>query len=375
MSQSKPPERIITRRALFDLVWTRPLGDAAAQLSLNSAAALRQLCDYHEIPRPRSGHWTLVRMGNHVEAAALGAASRSELEFVDLGPILTRPQLAEDDPACTAMRTAATQLVAKTRAALQSSRSDSRGLRTAVSADGFDVVVSGASVERALGLLYAVAFELLRRGATFSSCDGPKPTGIVVIACGERIPFRIQEIVQEAPRKPRPPGRIGARNIEDLRGPVRVLHATGRFVVIIGDPRSYRECAKIREGKRQLESRVSEVAMMVFTLARLKTEHRAEHARKAQEAAERQRRIADEQRRAQAEEVRLHRLRNAVELWHGADLIRQFVSAASHAAELQAMEPDELSWFREWEAWALRTADLLDPLARGPLRFLEDQAQ
>ena len=46
--------RTISRQALFDDVWTRPLTKIAPELGI-SDVALRKICDRHNIPSPGRG--------------------------------------------------------------------------------------------------------------------------------------------------------------------------------------------------------------------------------------------------------------------------------------------------------------------------------
>ena len=46
----------MTRQELWELVWSMPLGRAAATLPM-SHLALKRLCERHQIPVPALGHW------------------------------------------------------------------------------------------------------------------------------------------------------------------------------------------------------------------------------------------------------------------------------------------------------------------------------
>src|SRR6267378_2922675 len=50
------PEQELTRRAMYDLVWSRPLTKVAEDLGI-SDVALKKICDKHRIPTPSRGHW------------------------------------------------------------------------------------------------------------------------------------------------------------------------------------------------------------------------------------------------------------------------------------------------------------------------------
>jgi hypothetical protein len=50
------PEQELTRRAMYDLVWSRPMTNVAEDLGI-SDVALKNICDKHRIPRPQRGYW------------------------------------------------------------------------------------------------------------------------------------------------------------------------------------------------------------------------------------------------------------------------------------------------------------------------------
>jgi len=55
--RDRPPSSKISRQALYDLVWSKPLAGAATEVGL-SANGLAKLCDRLMIPRPSRTYWT-----------------------------------------------------------------------------------------------------------------------------------------------------------------------------------------------------------------------------------------------------------------------------------------------------------------------------
>jgi hypothetical protein len=55
-SQAQMPEQELTRRAMYDLVWSRPMTKVAEDLEI-SDVALKKICDKHRIPTPPRGYW------------------------------------------------------------------------------------------------------------------------------------------------------------------------------------------------------------------------------------------------------------------------------------------------------------------------------
>ena len=56
------PETVLSRRQLYDFVWSRPEADLALQLGI-SPRSLKALCERHRIPIPRSSYWAKVKLG------------------------------------------------------------------------------------------------------------------------------------------------------------------------------------------------------------------------------------------------------------------------------------------------------------------------
>lgn len=68
-SNSKPFVKI-TVKALHQLIWEKPISAIAKDWEINSQA-ITKACDKHGVPRPSSGHWTLVSLGKAPNIATL----------------------------------------------------------------------------------------------------------------------------------------------------------------------------------------------------------------------------------------------------------------------------------------------------------------
>jgi hypothetical protein len=55
-SDLEMPEQRLTRRAMYDLVWSRPMTKVAADFGI-SDVALKKICDKHRVPTPPRGYW------------------------------------------------------------------------------------------------------------------------------------------------------------------------------------------------------------------------------------------------------------------------------------------------------------------------------
>ncbi|RWH78020.1 MAG: hypothetical protein EOR78_29245 [Mesorhizobium sp.] len=60
----------MSRTALYELVWSRPMTEIAREFGIRDQH-VAQACDYHDIARPRAGHWQKVNHGKAVERVTL----------------------------------------------------------------------------------------------------------------------------------------------------------------------------------------------------------------------------------------------------------------------------------------------------------------
>ncbi len=60
-------ERILTRKELFDLVWSKPIQHLAREFKL-SDVGLAKTCKRYAIPRPERGYWaSAFELGSGLE--------------------------------------------------------------------------------------------------------------------------------------------------------------------------------------------------------------------------------------------------------------------------------------------------------------------
>lgn len=74
----------LSRAALYDLVWSKPMTEIARALSVRDQH-VAMACDLFDIARPRAGHWQKVGYGKPVEQAALSTTVFSADEIVSIG--------------------------------------------------------------------------------------------------------------------------------------------------------------------------------------------------------------------------------------------------------------------------------------------------
>lgn len=59
----------LTRRELYDLVWSKPVAKVAVELGI-SGVAVKKICDKHRVPVPGRGYWAKLAAGQKVKPVA-----------------------------------------------------------------------------------------------------------------------------------------------------------------------------------------------------------------------------------------------------------------------------------------------------------------
>ncbi|MAU17594.1 MAG: hypothetical protein CMH46_18870 [Muricauda sp.] len=67
--------KTISRKELYEMVWTTPLTQLAKQYNI-SDNGLRKICIKHEIPLPKVGHWSKKKYGKKVTKTPLGQTEK-----------------------------------------------------------------------------------------------------------------------------------------------------------------------------------------------------------------------------------------------------------------------------------------------------------
>ena len=82
-----------TRRAIYDLVWSKPMTKVAADFQI-SDVALKKACDRHRVPTPPRGYWAKKEAGKPVKQVSfVETADPQDERVVIYGN--NRPELPE----------------------------------------------------------------------------------------------------------------------------------------------------------------------------------------------------------------------------------------------------------------------------------------
>jgi len=181
--------RTITRKQLFDLVWSKPIREVAPMLHL-SDVGLAKLCDRNDVPRPAQGHWLRIQRGKRINKPKLPSIND------EVGEVIQLP--AEKQIALTASNITSIPVSSKTRThpLVVRCRKDFNGAGCneygrLVCRVRKDVDVSKAQFSRALSLLNSILHSLEEDGhaVQWSTADNQ----IEVCVGEERISLSVSE--------------------------------------------------------------------------------------------------------------------------------------------------------------------------------------
>lgn len=79
----KQETKKISRRELYDLVWSRPIMDIAAEFGI-SDRGLGKVCERYNIPKPPRGYWQRIAAGEKIKIPKLHAMSNLYQETVHI---------------------------------------------------------------------------------------------------------------------------------------------------------------------------------------------------------------------------------------------------------------------------------------------------
>jgi len=212
----------LTRRTLYDLVWSKPLTKVAAELEI-SDVGLAKICDRHRVPTPPRGYWAKIEAGKKVKQALFAELDDPHLDRIEITGGLSRlPEPVKELVACHKAerleRRAAERKVftppveiappkatsdihpaIRQTAKVLRSRSAQDGEVARAFGDGLcGVEVGVQSVERAIAILDAVARALAEKGLHVT----PDGNQMRVVSGPEKAEFSLKEVTRTVPHEP-----------------------------------------------------------------------------------------------------------------------------------------------------------------------------
>lgn len=371
--------RTITRKQLYDKVWSTPMTVLAKEYGL-SDVGMAKLCRRHDIPRPPRGHWAKVKHGQKPPKAELPNQEKDEtVEIHDytntnqmnpeiqaqtdvllekLGPVVLRDNLRGAHP-----------LVSEMREYVNAREVDSNGMYRVAQGAPLDLKVSKTGLHRALRIMDALFKAMEEQGWTVR-------TGPVVDVLGVEISLSLAEGLIAKSEEPPEDDANGRYQFHHSRMITKQV-PSGEFTLTI-DKTSYGR-RKMKDGIRQsLEDMLPKVMEWMVSIA---SSHRQaeldRQERERQWEAQRRREEAIQARKAKLkkkileEKARVNALVREMRQWCQSQDLRAYIEArqrqhlADHTSE--GMDED----FSRWHQWALDQAVRMDPLCPSPPSILD----
>jgi len=355
------------REKLYAEVWEEPVLRVALRYGISNVG-LAKICRRLAVPLPPRGYWARVQAGRKLHRPPLpafrgktvlhskihepeekpkGEVERilhNELNVTIPSPIVVVDSLVNPHP-----------LVKQTRDDLRSSNTSEYGVFWRGNGC-LDLRVSPASLNRALRILDAFIKTAEDLGWN-TSIGGHDDRDTFFAVSGEKIEFGIEEKVRRTEHAVTPQETRKKARGEYVREVRWDYIPKGKLTLRI---KEY-QAGGLRKtwsdtSRMQLEDKLADALDEVRRYSARKIADRREQARKAQEKAAIQTRLAEFQRRRDAEKRRIAQLEIDAVTWQKSQLIRSFVEATR-----QAGIHDE-----EWMRWALSHADQVDPLRATP---------
>lgn len=393
----------ITRKELYELVWSEPLTKLAKRFGI-SDVGFAKACRRANVPVPPRGYWARLAAGQPLDRTPLPDADEHVTSF---SPTEPKPsfRVPEDDvwlsvrnalegdaeyaiaveerprrwhPVIAryrdAMRTDAREIEASRKIAERHDQLPQRSRVPASYSDGYKwrmikdrgqlvldthrasaFRVSIGAYERALLILNCFVFAAEKRG--FSVADSPSAGRITVEGHGGEIEVRMTERLEQQHReRKRYDGATEQQSYKVPTGRLRLFLERGSFT------------GSSLEDKPQslLESRLNDAFRLLNALViRSRVAKREQEAREGRWKEEEQRRaLAEQKRQEEAKRIREeHDRRKALEAeaqnWVRASSIRAYVA---HVLNMAAGSPNDIqASLMSWKDWALAVAAELDP--------------
>lgn len=386
---------VLSRQALFEAAWQRPLTDIAAELGI-SDVGLRKICDRHDIPTPGRGYWAQVRAGKTFARPKLRPVSDPRKEQVHIAggrslppavveamkqarattdlktgrkpekappvPEAQVPEPHEPDDAGPSEPTARKDLAATVKA-LSKAREDGDGFASISGAAVVPMRIGRLSHAAALAFLGILLSEADARGWRLEPEEGRSKLKIG----DETVAFRIDEIADKTPHAPTPK-ELAEKVQRDRWGgdshpwPTWDQSPSGRLAFLIEENNwsGLRRTHSQRKG-HPFGASLDNIVAGLAGHAAFKAERRREEEARARAAA-----IA-EARRKRLEAFERREVRRAKFVGRVHDLLKEQRRLGAVLAHLEAQPAEHRSSLADMEAWLRRRLQAvgaaLDPVS------------
>lgn len=348
----------LTREALYNLVWARPIQQLAQTFGI-SDVGLAKICKRMEIPRPSRGYWAKIEARKSPLKPALPQLSREGVDQVEFTPTQRRPRSKPTREIPKVMVTDTLSephpLVSRTLTALMHGKPDERGVVVPRKNNVLDIRVHRNTIDRACRILDALIKALGALDYPISIQAGDKTTTSVVVN-GETLKISLVEKFARTDHVLTPHEQAHYGQLLVHIPPHYDYHPTGILSFCIEKAVYGSQCRWADTKHHKLEERLGIFIQGLDTAAVRMKEWREEDERRKIEYALKEKRRIEEEKRLHLEQSKADKLNRDVQAWVEAGRIRAYV------LELQKVSAN-VAGIKDWIAWAKSRADAIDPLS------------
>ncbi len=388
------PQCELSRKSLFEMVWSQPMTKLAAQFKI-SDVALTKICRRHEIPVPGRGFWARVAAGYPLKRPELRLPSRPELEEIRIfGSSYARvkPEIREAERDAKAIESPADRKIIvsqrlddlhpvaqATLQRLRKAKANDHGVVASFGPDLFRVAVSPAQVDRSIRILNAIARAAAERGM---SVERGKDSACLLVN-GERIEFLLSEKINREPHKVTPAETTRAER-EKRRWPSDLEYRpwwmpqwdyfpSGMLVLELEEQYHSGLRRIFRDGKRQqLENLLNDFLAAAVAYAAAEKARREEHERQRREWNEQEQRRIEKQEQVGRNRKRWKFVSERILSLERADQIDRFVRYIESACSATNSVGENVRRFIDWaKTYSRVLKSVCDPSELD--RVLEDE--
>jgi hypothetical protein len=192
----------LTRRQLYDLIWSKPMRDAAQELGL-SDVGLKKVCTRHRVPVPPQGYWNKVRAGQKPHKILFRDVEDLRLNRIEIAGSRYEPppevrqataeaqarEQAPENKVIVAIAPPTLPAAIQLASALKKTKSDEKGLASVAGPKLLHVCVAPANIDRAV----AIAEALLRAAADRGFAATPGAEHLTLVVDGEPAILSLKE--------------------------------------------------------------------------------------------------------------------------------------------------------------------------------------
>lgn len=349
-------EKIITRKDLYDLVWSKPMTELAKEFSY-SDNGLRKICIKHNIPMPKVGYWSKLKFGKKVLKTKLVKSENVNIKlYIDktkeentFHPVSLRNQVKKEIENSKELNFIVPNKLSKPDILILEAQSDLKNKKPTnwgnnnnmleTSKDVLNIVVSKSNITRAILFMDSLIKLLKRRGHTIKVS---KITEVIINE--ESIEIRFREVVKRKIVK----GSYGEHS-ESVPSGILSFRINDIY-----PEKQWRDSDTI-----PLESRLPDILTYLEVRAHIKKEERIKREVQMKMWEDERKKENELKLLKEKEIVKSNQLFKTFSRWQKSQDLRNYLRVfESHALSTDSMTQEK----KDWIAWAYDKAGWIDPI-------------